>query len=58
MQIRNQKDYHSTLNFAISEDRARSYAKRMFNQLNTKNKKYLEEEEVLKILKLSYQGLK
>ena len=30
----------------------------MFNHLNTKNKKYLDEEEVIQILKMAYMGLR
>ncbi len=46
------------IDFRYSEDEAREVAKQMFDYLNTKNKQFLEEEEVLKLLKMAYMGLR
>lgn len=45
-------------NFHYSETESSEIAEQMFTYLNPKNKPYLEEEEILKILKIAYSGLR
>lgn len=42
--------------FKYNEDEARKLAKQMFTYINPQNKPYLDEVEVLELLKLAYKG--